>query len=83
MTAPTSWTMADLAALEDAIKSGASEVRFADRVVTYRSLDDMLKLRNVIQVALGVAGDRRTHYARFKKGPRPGYFPGTGRQRIS
>lgn len=38
------WTAAQIAALEAAIATGALTVRYADRTVTYRSLDEMLRL---------------------------------------
>jgi hypothetical protein len=41
------WTQADLDALDAAIKSGTRQVRFADREVTYMSMDDLLKARNL------------------------------------
>jgi hypothetical protein len=41
------WTQADVDALDDAIKSGTRQVRFADREVTYMSMDDLLKARNL------------------------------------
>ena len=41
------WSQADLDALDDAIKSGTRQVRFADREVTYMSMDDLLKARNL------------------------------------
>jgi hypothetical protein len=41
------WTQADLDALDAAIKSGTRQVRFADREVTYMSMDDLLKARSL------------------------------------
>jgi hypothetical protein len=76
-----SWTTAELTALESAISSGALEVRFADRMVTYRSMDDMLKLRSLMRRSLGLDATDRTHFAKFRKGPRPGFYPGAGRSR--
>lgn len=38
------WTSTDLTALETAIKSGVRHVQYADRSVTYHSLDEMLRL---------------------------------------
>lgn len=43
-----SWTESDITALESAIKQGTVRVKFADREITYRSLDDMLKLRDTM-----------------------------------
>lgn len=46
------WTSADLVALEAAIATGATSVKFADRQVNYRSLAEMLKLRDLMISAL-------------------------------
>jgi collagenase-like PrtC family protease len=78
-----SWTAQNLADLEAAIASGATSVRFGDRVVTYRSQSEMLELRSRMRIDLGLAATNQTHFAKFRKGPRPGQFPGAGRQRIS
>jgi|GEM_PF-724773 len=40
----TSWTTADVTALEGAIKSGVRRVAYASGTVEYHSLDEMLKL---------------------------------------
>ncbi|SEQ48882.1 hypothetical protein SAMN05216548_10524 [Faunimonas pinastri] len=50
----TTWTQADLAAIDAAIATGASRVRFADnREVFYRSLAEMRSVRRDIAAALG------------------------------
>lgn len=43
------WTSAQLSALENAIAQGTLTVEYADKRVTYRSLDDMLKLRDLMR----------------------------------
>ena len=69
----TSWTEADIASLEAAIKGGTLRVRFGDREVQYQSTGDMLKLLQTMKDAVameeGTAGGSRTTYARFRKGP--------------
>lgn len=47
------WTLTDLQALEKAIASGTLSVKYADRQVNYRSLDEMLKIRDMIAKELG------------------------------
>lgn len=42
------YTQADIIALDKAIASGALRVKHADRDVTYRSLDEMLRTRDLI-----------------------------------
>ncbi len=71
----TSWTEADIAALETAIKGGTLRVRFGDREVQYQSIGEMLKLLQTMKDAVAAAGPTgasRTTYARFRKGPEPG-----------
>jgi|GEM_PF-4409143 len=40
---------ARLAALKEAISSGALRVKYADRDVTYRSLDEMIRIRDELE----------------------------------
>lgn len=54
------FTSDDLAALDTSIKSGARRVSYRDRTVDYHSLDEMLKLRAVMQAE--IAMDERTTY---------------------
>lgn len=57
-------TQADLDALEDAINSGALMVRFADRQVQYRSLDDMMRILARMRAEVtGTAPTRRVKIA--------------------
>lgn len=48
------WTQADLDKLDAALASGAAvqSIAFADNTVTFRSIDEMLKLRAVMVAAL-------------------------------
>ena len=53
----TTWTEADLAALNDAIATGALKVRDADgRETTFRSLADLRSIRDEVAAALSPAG---------------------------
>ena len=56
------WTQAQLDAIEAAIASGELPVRFGDRTVTYRSMEELLQARSLIKEALaaesGTATDR-------------------------
>lgn len=63
------WTNSDLEALEKAIASGTTRVKYSDREVNYRSLDEMLKIRDLIakEVADGPVGPFRK-VAQFSKG---------------
>lgn len=51
--ASAEWTAADLVAIDKSLKSGALSVRYQDRTVTYRSLDELLRIRSIILTALG------------------------------
>ncbi len=66
------FTSDDLTALDTAIKSGARRVAYRDRTVDYHSLDEMLKLRAVMQAEVST-GDRTTYgtrrvYPEYSKG---------------
>lgn len=64
------WTSADLTALETAIKSGVRHVQYADRSVTYHSLDEMMRLREAMKNDVAsTAGSARTSctLAKFSK----------------
>lgn len=54
-TAPE-FTYANLLAIDAAIASGVTTVSFADRQVTYQSLDDLLRIRNLIMGNLDTLG---------------------------
>jgi len=48
------FTQAQLDALEDAIAQGVLEVSYSDKTVKYRSLDEMLRVRDLMRNALGI-----------------------------
>lgn len=48
-----SFTQAQLDALDKAIAEGVLTVRYADKQVTYRSLEEMMRLRRIITNELG------------------------------
>lgn len=43
----------DLASLDEAIATGALEVQYTDKRVKYRSLSEMMKLRDLMKRELG------------------------------
>lgn len=47
------FTQPQLDALEEAIAQGALTVKYQDKEVTYRSLSDMMKIRDLIRQKLG------------------------------
>jgi hypothetical protein len=48
------FSQAQLTALETAIAQGALTVRMGERMITYQSMSDMLKLRDTMRAELGV-----------------------------
>lgn len=48
------WTQTQLDALETAIAEGVLTVRYQDKQVTYRSLDEMIRVRNLMRESLGI-----------------------------
>jgi hypothetical protein len=64
----TSWTQADLDAIEKAIASGALSVRYADKSVTYRTLTEMNTIRDQIRRALGKTSKTQRVYPSHSKG---------------
>ena len=63
------YTQQDLTNIQAAIASGALEIRFSDRTVTYRSVDDLLKAKNEIQNALNAqSGTKPIRTTRIETG---------------
>ena len=64
------WTQTDLDALETAIKAGVRTVQYGDRSISYHSLEEMLKLRDVMKQAVNTAAGTTTRctYAMYQKG---------------
>lgn len=61
------WTQTDADKLKAAIATGALRVRYADRDVTYRSLDEMRQTLALIQGEVDAdAGVKRTRVVRFQ-----------------
>ena len=49
-----SFSQAQLDAIEAGIAAGTTSVSYEGKNVTYRSLDDMLRIRAIIRIALGI-----------------------------
>ena len=65
------FTRENLAALEQAIATGAKRVKYADKEITYNSLQDMLALRGLMRKDLGITStDSGRRYASTSKGLR-------------
>lgn len=50
----SSFTVARLEALEAAIADGVLTVKYSDKEITYRSLDEMMKIRELMRKKLGL-----------------------------
>lgn len=55
------FTSADLAAIDAAIASGATRVKYKDREVQYQTLAELLQARALIVSSLGNAGKSCTY----------------------
>ena len=59
------WSQTDLDALNKAISNGAMSVRYADRSVQYRSLDEMLKIRSMMMDELNLPSSVKSSMRKF------------------
>ena len=68
----STFTKAQYDTLVEAIAQGALEVKYGDKEVVYRSLADMLKVKEIMATDLGLNGtapqDRGRRYASHSKG---------------
>ena len=62
------YTSADLVNIEAAIKTGELSVSIGDRHVTYRSMADLLRARDVIKQDINSGVFVRTSYVKSSKG---------------
>lgn len=63
------FTQTQLDALEEAIASGAKRVKYGDKEVEYPSLNEMMRLRDMMRRALGLTSSSAGRiYPTVKKG---------------
>lgn len=62
------YTQKHLDAVEAAIARGEKTVRYTDRTVEYRSVDELLKARDVIRTSLASATGPRSRVVRLSHG---------------
>jgi hypothetical protein len=62
------YTQKHLDAVERAIARGEKVVRYTDRTVEYRSIDELLKARDVIRTSLTDAAGPRSRVVRLYHG---------------
>ena len=65
---PTGFTQSDLDALESAIATGVKIVKYTDKVIEYRSLKEMLEIRDRMRQSLGLGSKTTRLKGRFSKG---------------
>ena len=63
-----SFTPKHLDAIERAIARGEKTVRYSDRTVEYRSIDELLKARDEIRTSLSLAAGPRSRVVRLSHG---------------
>jgi hypothetical protein len=66
------WTQTDLDTLDSAIASGERRVRLQDKEVEFRTLDEMLRIRAVINNSLDPTA--KTGMKRVQMTPEKGYL---------
>jgi len=64
----TNWTETDLKNLEEAIAKGVLEVQYTDKKIKYRSLNEMLTIRNEMRKCLGKVKRNSRVFAKTDKG---------------
>lgn len=62
------FSQAQLDAIEEAIAAGSTSVSYEGKSVTYRSLDDMLRVRAIIRNALGLTSPTSTVLVEHSRG---------------
>lgn len=62
------YSIEDLDNLKDAIKEGVLEVEYADKKVKYRSLSEMLRIKDLIEQELGLKSKGARIFTKFNKG---------------
>ncbi len=62
------YTKADLATVERAIARGEKIVRYSDRTVEYRTVDELIKARDLIRTELTSAAGPRSRVVRIYHG---------------
>ena len=63
------FTQSDLDVLNAAIATGARSVRYGDKQVDYKTLDEMLRARQIMMQELGlITVSSKKFYGRFNKG---------------
>ncbi|MBI4208549.1 MAG: hypothetical protein HY538_02435 [Deltaproteobacteria bacterium] len=62
------FTQDQLDSLEQAIADGTLAVKYQDKMITYRSFEEMIRIRDLMRQSLGVASKTVRVKASFSKG---------------
>lgn len=62
------WTIEQYNALNDAIAQGVTQVMYGNKLVIYRSLNEMMTLRNAMREELGLNVAPKRIFAKHSKG---------------
>lgn len=62
------YTQLQLDTLKDAIAQGALTVKYGDKEITYRSLNEMIRIKNIMEVELGLVRQNNRTQGEFHKG---------------
>jgi len=65
-----SFSQAQLDAIEAGIAAGTTSIAYEGRSVTYRSLDEMLRIRAILRISLGFTTQPVTVLAQHSRGYR-------------
>lgn len=60
------WTEDDLTRVKETIASGALTVRYADRTVTYRSLEELRSIEREIRAEIQGATPQRRRFVEYR-----------------
>lgn len=66
------WTQEQYDKLQEAIGQGALLVKYGDKEVRYRSLDEMIRILNMMGVSLGIVTKNRDTVASYYNDINPG-----------
>ncbi len=62
------WTIEQYNTLNDAIAQGVTQVMYGNKMVIYRSINEMLTLRNLMREELGLNKAPKKLFAKYNKG---------------
>lgn len=65
------YTQTQLDTLEAAIAEGTLKVEYGDKKVEYRSLNEMIRIRDIMKAELNGLPKQKRTYASFSKGTHP------------